>query len=1197
MNRAIPNDNAPSTKLSWLDRSVIYSLDWERLLYIAFFVIAVVSRLWDMGARVMSHDESLHTTYSYNLATGKGFQHTPMMHGPFLFHITAISYFLFGADDFTSRLPFAIFGVFLVISPYFFRRYLGRVGALATSFSILISPSLLYHARYIRQEGTIVVWSVLTVLFIFKYLESRKFGWLAALSAVLAFHASDKATNFFNVAIMAVFLAPLVLIELLSHKNASKDIRTALAYLGVFAGSLVGSAFLFELISSKILIPLLKPQISVQTGGSFGVSIDGGSLVYMLLMIALGAAACAGLYFLFRRLFGEWLNEIENKSPAFNILIVAVTTTMFMASAATLLVLNPIWKIFNGGAEMIAIKTFDNNAVFSNDMNMITTLFALNIGLAVVAAAVGISWNWRRWLVIIGIFFGITVPLFTTLFTNGSGIGTGFVGQLGYWMAQQGVARGSQPWYYYFILVPLYEYLPLVGGLCAMGLVAVSGFRSLFKAPSAGENQPDDEDVVVAPVTAPARSAAPAKSVAPAQTAIRTVSLGPIEFKFKINVPAQPQPHPARETRASAQPISFGEGKIKPKKIFVVYLIWWALFTFIIYSMAGEKMPWLTTHIALPLCFLTGYFINHLVTSVNWGAIRKNSMWAMAGLGAAGIVLIARVLSLIASVNTETASPQENVGWAASLALAVLLLAGVIWLMRRIAAPLTGRVLALWFFGLLSLLTIRTAVMVTYINYDYAKEFLFYAHGAPGIKIAVNQLDDLAKRVGRDTLTIGYESDVSWPMSWYMRNFSGARFMGGDLAADFQSLDAIMMGDGNANYQAAKDKLQADYTRFDYVQVWWPMQDYMDLTGERIRYSLVNVKAREALWQIVFNRNYKPYADLFNKAALTDEHWQPSHLFSLWIRNDVTDKVWDYRVGAASAAPATTNGAAPTPKPAVSANLSNGTGIAIAPNGDRYALDRKANKVIHFDSTGAVVGSWGGFGSRNGQLNDPWGITVDKDGNVIVADSFNHRVQKFTADGNVIWVVGVAGVSAEPGVGKNIQFFGPRDVAVDRNGRLLITDTGNKRVVVLDADGNYAAQFGKAGTGNGEFDEPVGITVDTAGNIYVADAWNKRIQVFNADYGYARQFKVDAWANLPENDLKAVDNKPYLASSGDMIYATSPKTRQVLAFKTNGQPVALPSVTFEPGTMPTGLDVANGKLVVTNLSGGPVLEFPLTGIQ
>lgn len=1186
MNRAIPSSSPATQRASWLDRSVIYSLDWERLLYIAFFVLAVVSRLWDMGARVMSHDESLHTTYSYNLATGKGFQHTPMMHGPFLFHITAISYFLFGADDFTSRLPFAIFGIFLVISPYFFRRYLGRIGALVTSAAILISPSLLYHARYIRQEGTIFVWSVLTVLFIFKYLESRKFGWLAALAAVLAFHASDKATNFFNVAIMAVFLAPLVLLELLSHKNAAKDIRLALAYVGMFAGALLLSALIFELISSKILISILKPQIAVQQGGNFGVSIDGGSLVYMLLMIALGAGACAGLYWLFRKLFGGWLDEIEDKSPAFNILVVAVTTTMFMASAATLLALNPIWKIFSSGAELIPIKTFDNNAVFSNDMNMITTLFALNIGLAVVAAAVGISWNWRRWLVIIAIFFGITVPLFTTMFTNGSGIGTGFVGQLGYWMAQQGVARGSQPWYYYFILVPLYEYLILIGGIGGIVLAVVQGLRMVFG------NSPADEPAPVEAQPEPRPKQAAAAAPAPAPT-IRTLNLGPIEFKFKVNAPApQKAISPGAQTKAAPREI------VQPKNVFVLYIAWWAFFTFVIYSMAGEKMPWLTAHIAVPLCFLTGYFINHLATTANWGAIRKNSGWALAGLSVAGVALIVRVLSLMGSVNTQNASPQENVGWAASLAFTVLLLAGVVWLMRRIAAPLVGRTLTFAFFGLLALLTIRTAVMVTYINYDYTKEFLFYAHGAPGIKIAVNQLEDLQKRMGgKDPLTIGYESDVSWPMSWYMRNFPGARFMGGDLSADYQSLDAIMVGDGNANYQSIKDKLQNEYTRFEYVQVWWPMQDYMDLTWERIRYSLVNPKAREALWQIVFNRNFKPYADLFNKTALSDNNWQPSHLFSLWIRNDIAGKVWDYRVGGATAGAPAGDGAAPAPKPALSGFLTNGSGIAFALNGERYALDRKTSKVIRFDVSGAAIASFGGFGSRSGQLNDPWGITVDKDGNVIVADSFNHRVQKFDADGNVIWSVGSAGVSNEPGVGRNVQFFGPRDVAQDKNGRYLITDTGNKRVIVLDGEGNYVAQFGKAGAGNAQFDEPVGITVDGAGNIYVADAWNKRIQVFNSDYGFMRAWMVEAWANLPENDLKAVDNKPYLAANGDMIYATSPKTRQALAFKTSGQPVALPSVSFEPGVMPTGLDVANGKLIVTNLNGGAVLEFPLTGIQ
>ena len=86
-----------------LDRSLLATVNWETALYALFIVLAIVTRLWDMGARVMSHDESLHTFYSWNLSVGKGFQHTPLMHGPFLFHITALSYFLFGDSDFTAR--------------------------------------------------------------------------------------------------------------------------------------------------------------------------------------------------------------------------------------------------------------------------------------------------------------------------------------------------------------------------------------------------------------------------------------------------------------------------------------------------------------------------------------------------------------------------------------------------------------------------------------------------------------------------------------------------------------------------------------------------------------------------------------------------------------------------------------------------------------------------------------------------------------------------------------------------------------------------------------------------------------------------------------------------------------------------------------------------------------------------------------
>jgi DNA-binding beta-propeller fold protein YncE len=69
-------------------------------------------------------------------------------------------------------------------------------------------------------------------------------------------------------------------------------------------------------------------------------------------------------------------------------------------------------------------------------------------------------------------------------------------------------------------------------------------------------------------------------------------------------------------------------------------------------------------------------------------------------------------------------------------------------------------------------------------------------------------------------------------------------------------------------------------------------------------------------------------------------------------------------------------------------------------------------------------------------------------------------------------------------------------IAVNEQGQVFVTDTGNKRVVVFDSDGNYITKFGSTGLGPGQFDEPVGIAVDEAGQVFVADTWNQRIQVF-----------------------------------------------------------------------------------------------------
>ena len=115
---------------------------WERILYVVILVLALFTRFYILGDRAISHDESIHTKFSWNLYNGDGFQHNPMMHGPLLFEATALTYHLLGASDFTSRIFTSLVGVLLVMTPLLFRRWLGKAGALAISALLLISPSI-----------------------------------------------------------------------------------------------------------------------------------------------------------------------------------------------------------------------------------------------------------------------------------------------------------------------------------------------------------------------------------------------------------------------------------------------------------------------------------------------------------------------------------------------------------------------------------------------------------------------------------------------------------------------------------------------------------------------------------------------------------------------------------------------------------------------------------------------------------------------------------------------------------------------------------------------------------------------------------------------------------------------------------------------------------------------------------------------
>lgn len=1155
-------ENLHPRREAWLDKSLFAALNWEKALYIAFFVLAVFSRFWDMGARVMSHDESLHTYFSYKLAQGEGFQHTPLMHGPFLFHITALSYFLFGDNDFTSRIPPAIFGIVLVILPYFFRRWLGRTGALAAAFFILISPSILYHARYIRQEEFILIWTILTALCTWRYIETKEPGWLLGLSAVLAFHATDKSTSFLEIALFVAFLAPVALWQLYAMRKQRSDVIRIIVFAAILGVALVAVSALYAIVGRTAANALGMESI-VQPGSQIILSLSGKEMLFIAILIGISIPIVGGLVIGLRRFYGNWLAESAEAAPALNILLVMVTTTLFMASPALLLVLNRIWHA-TSGTDLVEVKLLGEMSNLVNNAQLITSMFSIAFALIAISVAIGLVWGWERWLKIIGVFLAITVPLFTTLFTNAAGIGSGFVGQLGYWMAQQDVQRGSQPPYYYFLIVPLYEYMLVIGTLCAMAYMGYNVVRYIMQ-PAAFKLAwlPSETEII--------------DESADDETNTDTAKHKPIKANSGLitllnNVP----------------PVSV---------LFPAFTLWWIIATWIIYSIAGEKMPWLTVHFALPMALLTGWFISKiaqplvdLIRRERWSTTQAITQ---AGLALLAVVLIVHLLSKVFGLDIGPDESGKVFTFIGSFLAAAVGLALVGYAMWRTAHGGTFRLMGLAAFAFLSVLTIRTAFTVTYLNYDYTKEFLFYAHGAPGVKIALKQVDDLNARLGgKDPIRVGYTQETSWPLSWYMRSYPGQRFLGADLPQDYTDLQVIFASEQDGKFAEWTEKLSTDYTRYNYTLVWWPMQDYYDLTWDRIKSNLTDAKRRNALWEIIFNRNYKPYADLNGNNGLVPENWNPSHRFSLFIRNDVAAQVWDYQVGQVA-------GAGPRPvNQAPSAKIQNPAGLAIGQDGRRFLIDHKGARVFEVDETGAVLNSFGGFGSSSGKFNDPWGITVDADGNIYVADTFNHRVQKFNRDGQQIAMWGNPGVSNADGTGRDTQFFGPRDLLIDRNGNLLVTDTGNKRVQVFDKEGNYIRQFGIGGAGDGQFNEPVGLAQDGQGNIYVADTWNKRVQVFDGNYNFVKAIPVPGWQTLAEGELQDILNKPYMAVNGNTLYVSSPRGHTVMAFDlATGQPQELRDMTFSANDLPTGLAIFNNKLYVTNGANGQVLEFAIGAAQ
>ncbi|WP_169978920.1 6-bladed beta-propeller [Tautonia rosea] len=165
------------------------------------------------------------------------------------------------------------------------------------------------------------------------------------------------------------------------------------------------------------------------------------------------------------------------------------------------------------------------------------------------------------------------------------------------------------------------------------------------------------------------------------------------------------------------------------------------------------------------------------------------------------------------------------------------------------------------------------------------------------------------------------------------------------------------------------------------------------------------------------------------------------------------------------------------------------TGLALDREGNLYVLDSGNHRVQKFSNAGEYLTSWGREGSAPGEMIGPTGIAIDSDGAVYVTDSGNHRVQKFDSDGNLLRTWGSQGEGAG-------QLQDPRGIAITPEGVVIVANAGNDRLEFYNAEGEPLGQLGRTGLGNGEFRSPHGVACDKDGCVYVTEITTHRIQKF-----------------------------------------------------------------------------------------------------
>ncbi len=262
-------------------------------------------------------------------------------------------------------------------------------------------------------------------------------------------------------------------------------------------------------------------------------------------------------------------------------------------------------------------------------------------------------------------------------------------------------------------------------------------------------------------------------------------------------------------------------------------------------------------------------------------------------------------------------------------------------------------------------------------------------------------------------------------------------------------------------------------------------------------------------------------------------------------------------------------------------HLSAPRDVAIDASGNAWVADTSHSRVQKFNSSGEFV-------SQFGVLEPPNGIALDSEGNVWVVSSI--KVRKFTPGGELKLTFGSEGTG-------NGQFMLAQDLAIDPTGNVWVVERSNgagefggkNRVQKFNSKGEYQSQFGKEGTGNGEFKNPESITADSEGNILVADTGNNRIQEFTSAGAFVRAYGEKGTGNgqLESPRGLAVDSE-------GKVWVTDSGNRRIERFSAKGAYLSqFGSYGPNDGQLagPRGIAVSGSNIWVADTGNDRVQEF------